>query len=151
VSRYLTGLIDEGFGLRAILTIALKAHKPRRHSLIRTRGELIDPERAAEEVTRLRARQVGGHAAASTITRCEGRTGKWGAEPTLVCEIEHVPSPREKRESTFREHMFSLAEQAAERFGQEETWLRMGGRLYRASAPGEAAPAPLRKGARVIR
>jgi hypothetical protein len=147
----LYGLIDEGTGLRATFTVGLRVHKPRRRSMVKTKGELIDEARASDEMMSLRVRQVGTHAAGSTMTRCEGRTGKWGAEPTLVCEVEHVPSARERRETTFKKHMFSLAEQAAERFGQEEVWLRMDQRLYRANAPGEKAPQALRKGARVIR
>jgi hypothetical protein len=47
--------------------------------------------------------------------------------------------------------MLDLAEKVAERFGQKEVRLRMGGRLYRANAPGEKGPKPLLPGGKVIR
>ena len=146
-----SGLVEEGPGQVAELTIGLRVGKPRRGSLLRRCGAVIEPQVATDEILKLRTRQVGGRAASATITRCEGRWLGGPGEPTLVCQIEHVPSPRERLRITFERHMQALAERTALRFGQQEVWLRMGGKLYRANAPGEPAPKMLRPGGRVIR
>jgi hypothetical protein len=100
---------------------------------------------------RIRTQQVGKLAASATLAKCEGRWLGGPGEPTLVCEIEHIPSPREMRTRAFREHMISLGEVLAERFGQQEVWVKINRRLYRTNAPGERGPKPMRPGGRVIR
>ena len=146
----LKGIAVEGPGERAALTIGLRVDKPRPNSLVRRKDARITPQRARTELMQLREKQVGRLGAAATLVKCEG---VWGgrSETTLRCEIEYVPSPKETRRSVFRKNMLDLAEKVAERFGQEEVWLRMGGKLSRATAPGEHAPKVLRKGGKTIR
>lgn len=146
----LRGIAVEGPGERAALTIGLRVDKPRAGSVVRRKGTVISPGRARAELMRLREKQVGRLGAAATLVKCEG---VWGGRPetALSCEIEYVPSPNETKRTVFRKHMLDLAEKAAERFGQQEVWLRMGGKLYRANAPGERGPKPLRRGGKVIR
>lgn len=147
----LKGIVVEGPGERAALTIGLRVDRPRPGSLARRKGTQITSRRARDELMRLREKQVGRLGAAATLVKCEGAWGGGKPETTLSCEIEYVPSPKETRRTVFRKNMLDLAEQVAERFGQEEVWLRMGGRLYRANAPGERSPKPLRRGGKVIR
>lgn len=145
-----TGAADEGRARTAKFTAALRVDKPRLGSLTRKRGQVLAVGRAIDEIVRLRTEQVGKLGASATITRCEGRWLGRASERTIECEIEHVPSPNELRVPAFRRHMLDLAEKIALRFGQEEVWLRMGGRLYRANAPGERIR-PLRRGGHVVR
>jgi hypothetical protein len=72
-------------------------------------------------------------------------------EPTLVCEIKFFPSAREKHVKTFEQHVGKLAEGIAEKLGQQEVLIEMGGKTYRANAPSERGPKPLRRGGKVIR
>jgi hypothetical protein len=144
------GIAVEGPGDRATFTVGLRVDKPRSQSIVGRKGATITPRRARAELVRIREEQVGRLGAAATIVKCEG---VWGGRPetALTCEIEYVPSPKETRRATFRKNMLDLAEKAAERLGQEEVWLRMGGKLYRANAPSERGPKPLRRGGKVIR
>jgi hypothetical protein len=147
----LEGVSAEGEGERASLTVGLRVDKPRSTSIVAHKGTTIPWQRARRELIRLRAEQVGDKAAGATMIRCEGPWSGRPTEPVIRCEIEHMPSPQEVHTKAFQSHMLDLAELAAERFGQEEVWLRMGGKLYRASAPGEKAPKIRRRGGRIIR
>jgi len=147
----LEGLADEDPTERAILTIGLRAEKPCAGSLPRRKGSVVDYRRARRELHSLRAAQVGRMAASVTLIRCERSWVGRGIKPTITCEIGFVASAQELRRAVFRRHMLDLAESAARRFGQEEVWLRLRGRLYRASPDGEASPRPLRRGAKVVR
>jgi len=146
-----SGYTDEGVSQRASFTVGLRVDKPRVKSLTQKKGALIKPAVAQTEFTKLRIAQVGPKGASATITRCEGRWANSPAEPTMVCEIEHVPSPSEARPSQFKKNMITLAEKLAERLGQHEVWLRIDGRLIRANAPSERGPKPLRRTGRVRR
>jgi len=148
--REIGGITDEGSAKNAIITIGLRVGKRRRNSVAIKKGHVISTEQAAQEILALRAKQVGRLAAASTIKRCEGR---WQgiAEPTLECELKFFPSAREQRAQTFERHVGILAEQIAERLGQKEVIVEMGGRTYRANAPRERGPKPLRAGGKRIR
>jgi hypothetical protein len=147
----LSGYTDEGASERASFTVGLRADKPRPKSITQKKGTVIKTEVAQNEFARLRIAQVGPKGASATITRCEGRWADSPAEPTMVCEVEHIPSPKEARTRQFKKNMIALAEQLAERLGQHEVWLRLGGRLIRANAPGERGPKPLRRRGRVRR
>lgn len=148
--RSLRGATREGAGRAAVLTTGLRVDKPRGRA-ITTKGRVIDVDRASNEIIRLRAQQVGKIAASATLAKCEGRWLGGAGEPTLVCQIEHIPSPREQRSGTFERHMLALAERVAERFGQKEVWVKIGDDLYRSNAPSERGPRPLRPGGKVIR
>jgi hypothetical protein len=147
--KALSGITSEGTSQDAIITVGLRVGKRRKTALAK-KGQVIDPDVATKEIVSLRAQQVGNKAAAATITRCEGR---WmdQPEPSLVCEIKFFPSPREKCTATFERHISVLAENIAEHLGQQEVLIEMGGQTYRANAPGERGPKPLRPGGRVIR
>ena len=125
----------------ALFAIGLKVDKPRPESVIKRKGSTIPVQRAHEELTRLRIEQVGRKAAAKM----------WFYDPltescpTIHCMIYFVPGPGEKQRRTFKKHMLEFAERTAELFGQREIWLWLGGRMYRANAPGEAPPKALRK------
>lgn len=119
--------------------------------MVRKKGLVLDAEDASRELMLLRSRQVGRKAASATMVKCQGMWLGGPGEPTLVCEIEHAPSPRERGAVAFERHMTALAEQAAERFGQKEVWIKIGADLYRANAPGEKGPKPMRRGGKVIR
>lgn len=141
----------EGAGERASFTVGLRVDKPRPTSIVKRKGTSIPPSRARDEFRALREAQVGELGAAATVVKCEGLWGGHAPEVALSCEIEYVPSPKEQRRAAFRKNMLDLAEAVAARFGQEEVWLRMGGKLYRANAPGEKAPKVLRRGGKVLR
>jgi hypothetical protein len=47
--------------------------------------------------------------------------------------------------------MLSLGELLAQRLGQQEVIIHLDDHLYRANAPGERGPKPLRRGGKVIR
>jgi len=149
IRKLLGGLTTEGTSQGAVITVGLRVGKRRGHVLPRP-GEVLAPDDAKREIIKLRAKQVGRKAAAATIGQCEGR---WldQPEPTLVCEIKFFPSARERRVATFERHVGMLAEGIAERLGQEEVLIEMGGQTYRANAPGERGPKPLRPGGRIIR
>jgi hypothetical protein len=148
--KFLDGLTSEGWAPKATFKIGLRVGKPRPESIIRRKGALIDEARAIDEIYRLRARQVGRRAADNTVKRCQGR---WldTPKPTLECEIVFFPSGRERRDQTFRDHMLSLGELLAQRLGQQEVIIHLDDHLYRANAPGERGPKPLRRGGKVIR
>jgi len=124
--------------------------KKRKGAILQRVGEVIGPDVATKELIALRTRQVGRKAAAATITRCEGR---WmdQPEPTLVCEIKFFPSPRETHTTSFERHVSMLAEKLAERLGQQEVIVEMNGQTYRANAPNERGPEPLRPHGKRIR
>lgn len=146
----LRGVVDEGVSLRAEVTIGLRVGKPRPGSIVQEKGALLDREQAISTFLTLRAKQVGHFNAAATVTRCEGR---WMGErePVIECEIEHIPVPgREVRPDTFRRHMLDLAEQAAEKYGQELVIVRMDGHTFRVNARGEKLQ-PARPGGRIVR
>jgi len=149
--KSLSGLTDEGSIETARLTIGLRADRPRSESITKRKGAIIRSDRARRELFRLRATQVGKKAASATLIKCQGLWEGRGEEPTLTCEIEFMPSENESSPSVFRRNMEALAEQAALVFGQEEVWLRVGGRLRRANAPDEQGPPPIRRGGRIIR
>ena len=150
IRRTLKGLTSEGPTQSAVITVGLRVGKRRGVASLPREGEVVSAEVAKQEVFKLRARQVGNKAAASTMGQCEGR---WTdqPEPTLVCEIKFFPSPREKRVATFERHVGALAEGIAARLGQQEVLIEMGGQTFRANAPGERGPEPLRPGGKVIR
>lgn len=150
ISKTLRGFTAEGPTHLAVLSVGLRVGKRRKGGISQRKGEVIVPEVATKEIVALRARQVGRKAAAATITRCEGR---WmdQPEPTLVCEIKFFPSSRERHAETFERHVSMLAERIAERLGQQEVIVEMGGQTYRANAPSERGPKPLRRGGKVIR
>jgi hypothetical protein len=132
----------------ATFTIGLRVDKPRPGSVSTRKGSKISLRRAREELLRLRAEQVGREA---TVVRYDDLFARDPSEPVITCGIEFDPFSAESDSETFREHMLDLAEKVAERFGQKEVRLRMGGRLYRANAPGEKGPKPLLPGGKVIR
>jgi hypothetical protein len=148
--KTLRGLTTEGPSQGAVVTVGLRIGKRRGVVSLPKKGEVLSPEVAKQEILKLRAKQVGAKAAASTIGQCEGR---WmdQPEPTLVCEIKFFPSAREKHVETFERHVGALAENIAEKLGQQEVMIEMGGKTYRANAPTERGPKPLRREGRVIR
>lgn len=150
IRKTLGGLTAEGSSQGAVITVGLRVGKRRGQTSLPKKGQVLDPDVATKEIIRLRGKQVGSRAAAATIARCEGR---WmdQPEPSLVCEIKFFPSLRERHPATFERHVGALAESIAECLGQEEVLIEMGGQTYRANAPGERGPKPLRRGGKVIR
>lgn len=147
----MNGIVYEGPVQTAEITTGLSVGKLYPKSILRIVGGVVDADVATREIVSLRVKQVGRLAASATMIKCEGRWQHTAAEPSVVCQIEHIPSPREKRPETFQRHMLDLAEYVAERLGQREVFLRMGGELYRASGPNTPAPVPARPHATVIR
>jgi hypothetical protein len=151
MGRTLYGSTNERTGPVAVIRTGLRVDKPRAKSLTKRKGTVLSSKRAANEVMLMRAAQVGNLSAAASLSKCEGRWMDGPGEPTLVCEIEHIPSEREKGTRTFRNHMITLGEQIAERFGQHEVWVKIDNNLYRTNAPDERGPKPLRAKGKVMR
>jgi hypothetical protein len=148
--KVMHGATDEGQVPTATFKIGLRVGKSRSGAIARRKGALIDERQATDEIYRLRAHQVGRRAADNTVKRCQGR---WldTPEPTLECEIVFFPSGRERRDQTFQKHMLTLGERLAERLGQREIMIHMGGHVFRTNAPRERGPKPLRHEGRIIR
>lgn len=146
----LRGIIDQGVLPAVRFNIGLKVDHPRPESIVRRKGAVLPQAKAIDEFYRLRAEQVGERAADATILRCEGRF-EGARQRGLTCEVAFLPTPREESRAAFHGNMLDLAEKLCGRLGQDEVWFWEGRRLFRATAPGEPAPAPKGPRGKVIR